>query len=61
MSFKLSPHGGSGPAPSLSEVDHLEGPFETNAPEWMRGLIARLFTRPQRHIDVEPQLHFGHF
>src|SRR3954453_14142021 len=53
MSSKLSPHGGRGPAPNLSEVDRIEGPFETNAPEWTRGLMARLFARREKQGDVE--------
>src|SRR3954464_3039172 len=53
MSSKLSPHGGRGPAPNLSEVDRIEGPFETNAPEWTRGLMARLFARREKQADVE--------
>ena len=53
MSSKLSPHGGRGPAPNLSEVDRIEGPFETNAPERTRGLMARLFARREKQADVE--------
>src|SRR6476469_3848551 len=53
MSSKLSPHGGRGPAPNLSEEDRIEGPFETNAPERTRGLMARLFARREKQADVE--------
>ena len=53
MSSKLSPHGGRGPAPNLSEVDRIEGPFETNVPERTRGLMARLFARREKQADVE--------
>ena len=53
MSSKLSPHGGRGPAPNLSEEDRIEGPFETNVPERTRGLMARLFARREKQADVE--------
>jgi len=53
MSSKLSPQGGRGTAPNLSEVDRIEGPFETNVPERTRGLMARLFARREKQADVE--------